>query len=38
MEEFAYVIEGEVRLTLGKEELHLGPGDAATIPADQPRA
>lgn len=30
-EEFAYLIEGELVLTLGPEELALGPGDAVTI-------
>jgi len=30
-EEFAFVLEGDVTLTLGPERLHLSAGDAATI-------
>ena len=30
-EEFAYVLEGEVELTLGPDATRLGAGDAATI-------
>ena len=37
MEEFGYVIEGEVCLALGDERHLLGAGDAATIPANQAR-
>jgi len=38
MEEFALVLEGEVHVTLGEEVHHLHPGDAVTIPPEQPRA
>jgi XRE family transcriptional regulator, regulator of sulfur utilization len=38
MEEFAFVLEGRVRLTLGEEEHALEAGDAVTITPDQPRA
>jgi XRE family transcriptional regulator, regulator of sulfur utilization len=38
MEEFAFVLEGDVRLTLGEEVHHLRAGDAVTITPDQPRA
>jgi len=35
-EEFAFVVRGRVRLTLGDEESDLGPGDAVTLPAHSP--
>jgi XRE family transcriptional regulator, regulator of sulfur utilization len=38
MEEFAYVLEGEVRLTLGTEVHELQAGDAVTITPEQDRA
>jgi transcriptional regulator with XRE-family HTH domain len=36
-EEFAYVLEGEVTLTLGPESHLLGPGDSVTILAGEAR-
>ena len=36
-EEFAYVLEGELVLTLGPEEHVMGPGDAVTIRAQELR-
>ena len=38
MEEFAFVLEGQVRLTVGESAHDLGPGDAVTITPEQPRA
>lgn len=38
MEEFAFVLEGRVRLTLGEEAHDLEPGDAVTITPEQARA
>jgi quercetin dioxygenase-like cupin family protein len=38
MEEFAFVLEGRVRLTLGEETHDLEAGDAATITPEQSRA
>jgi quercetin dioxygenase-like cupin family protein/DNA-binding XRE family transcriptional regulator len=38
MEEFAFVLEGRVRLTLGEDGHDLEAGDAVTIPPDQARA
>lgn len=38
MEEFAFVLEGEVRLTLGEEVHDLRAGDAVTITPQQTRA
>jgi transcriptional regulator with XRE-family HTH domain len=38
MEEFAFVLEGTVRLTLGDETHELGAGDAVTIPPEHARA
>ena len=38
MEEFAFVLEGRVRLTLGEEAHDLEAGDAATIPLEHARA
>lgn len=35
-EEFAYVLQGKVRLTLADEEHDLEPGDAVTLPAQAP--
>jgi transcriptional regulator with XRE-family HTH domain len=35
-EEFAFVVKGRVKLTLGNEESELGPGDAVTLPAHSP--
>jgi transcriptional regulator with XRE-family HTH domain len=35
-EEFAYVLKGRVTLTLAEEKYDLGPGDAATVPAQAP--
>jgi transcriptional regulator with XRE-family HTH domain len=36
-EEFGFVMEGQVRLTLGEEEHELRKGDSAVIPAGMPR-
>ena len=36
LEQLALVLEGELQLTLGGEEHHLAPGDAAAIPAGVP--
>jgi len=36
-EEFAFVVKGQVTLTLGDEETDLAPGDAVTLPAQAPR-
>lgn len=36
-EEFGFVLEGEVRLTLGEEEHELRKGDSAVLPAGVPR-
>ena len=36
-EEFAFVLRGEVTLTLADEENVLRPGDAVTLPARAPR-
>ena len=36
-EEFAFVLRGQVTLTLADEENTLGPGDAVTLPARAPR-
>ena len=36
-EELGFVMEGEVRLTLGEEEHELRKGDSAVIPAGMPR-
>jgi transcriptional regulator with XRE-family HTH domain len=36
-EEFAYVVKGQVTLTLADEENTVAPGDAVTIPAQAPR-
>jgi quercetin dioxygenase-like cupin family protein len=38
MEEFAFVLDGRVRLTLGEEAHDLEPGDAVTITPEQARA
>jgi quercetin dioxygenase-like cupin family protein len=38
MEEFAFVLEGWVRLTLGEETHDLEAGDAVTIPPEHARA
>ena len=35
-EEFAFVVSGRVTLSLGDEEIELGPGDAVTLPAHSP--
>ncbi len=35
-EQFAFVVKGRVVLTLSDEESELGPGDAATLPANAP--
>jgi transcriptional regulator with XRE-family HTH domain len=37
MEEFVFVLEGRVRLTLGKDSYDLGAGDAVTITPEQAR-
>ena len=37
MEEFAFVLEGEVQLTLGEDVHLLRAGDSATIPPQRPR-
>jgi transcriptional regulator with XRE-family HTH domain len=36
-EEFAFVLRGQMTLTLADEENTLGPGDAVTLPARAPR-
>jgi transcriptional regulator with XRE-family HTH domain len=36
-EEFAFVVKGQVTLTLADEETTLQPGDAVTLPAHAPR-
>jgi quercetin dioxygenase-like cupin family protein len=36
-EEFAFVLEGELTLTMGGDEYLLSVGDSATIPAGEPR-
>ena len=35
-EEFTYVLQGRVRLTMADENYDLGPGDAVTVPAQAP--
>ena len=36
-EEFAFIVTGEVTLTLADEESVMRPGDAVTLPAQAPR-
>jgi quercetin dioxygenase-like cupin family protein len=36
-EEFAFIVKGQVTLTLADEENLMGPGDAVTLPAQAPR-
>ena len=36
-EEFLFLLEGGIALTLGDEEFQLSAGDSATVPSNQPR-